>query len=290
MAGTPRRSLRRTARLAVWRTPELRNLIASFLNLQTLGRYRGTSKQQAAETVDLIRRRILNYTEPFFPSSPVLTAFFADLVKWEGIIVGSVPLAVVSMPAHLPCPSDLNVVASHRQLERWLGAMARHGFTVVQDGPCSGVYENVGYRFLRMTHAARPGKSVTFTFSARPRPFQLWFAAENTNQLNAITGRTLVCPDVIASTRLLASKGWAFKARDTAAFRAPIRELQTVSPFPGVVQLFDDTGEWGIGQYSWGGWNQDVHASDVLLAALDIDGLRWVTGVNCVNPLCRLDK
>ncbi|KAJ7858198.1 hypothetical protein B0H13DRAFT_1901964 [Mycena leptocephala] len=273
----------------VWSIDELHKLILNSMSLATLVHYRTISKVQRAEVTALFWNRVFLYTSPFFQDSKAHTVFMDLLQTLNSLIVGSVPLAVLSVSSNADCPDNLNVIASYLTYARWYHAMLyTFHFSVEFEGNCEGPYEVVGYRFIRFSNPSVPGKYITITFSNQPDIFELWFSAPNTLQWNAIAGHTLICPNIEATSDLEAVRGWWIRNKAHSMFRAPIPNLPIASPFPNIVNLDGDTDQWtkpcgwlcpgtwrlarglqGIGHWAWGGMSKNDITEERVLWALN---------------------
>jgi hypothetical protein len=230
-----------SATSSVWHTEELHHIIIGLLSLRDLAKFRGVSKEQR-DYVDLkFWKRVVRYTSPFFRTGDDHQKFFNTVDTLQSLIIGSVPLAVLSMPSSPAIPNNLNVISTHTTYRRWICTMTYVlKFTLEANEPCVGPYEISGYRFLRFRDSAISvrrlavsvagtngfqDKTVTITFSNVPSVYELWFSAPHTHQWNTITARTLICPHVRATSEGKSVTGWWTRDKDHAVPTEPIQGM-----------------------------------------------------------------
>ncbi|KAJ7152250.1 hypothetical protein C8R43DRAFT_1127327 [Mycena crocata] len=279
--------MRRSTRLMAFRElpatdtvmaiPELYDEILCQLTLSELAHYRSVSKLAAMGMERVLAHRVRRYTRPFFPSTTNWDVFFTQLRLRETWIVGSVALAVVSMPVNPATPSNLNAIAPYMWYGYWLNLMqSSFGFSVDVDIDCVGIYSGVGYRYVKFSHSGCPTKVVTITFARASTVYELFIGGGNTNQVHAITAREVVCTDVKGASVGDAVKGWWQQLKEQDALWSPPETgLQHKSPFLAEVTLHSNTATWskdcgwacpgrprfttglqGVGHWQWGGYDR----------------------------------
>ncbi|KAJ7607069.1 hypothetical protein DFH06DRAFT_1149542 [Mycena polygramma] len=285
---------------------ELYDAIFRLLTLIDLTRYRLLSSGHRLEVHEYFYQRVIYYTAPFFVRGADVERFFQAMDVLCSLIVGSIPLAVLSMPSWPPCPDNMNLIAAFTTRARWSDTMTRLlNFGIAEDSECAEPYGVVGYRFMRFTHPQIPGKTITITFANRPTIYELWFSAPNSCQWNAIGAHSLVCPAVEATSNLDAVMGYWNCSKVFSEQRDPVQGLQVQSPFPGIVTLHADTTHWdkpcgllcpglprftrglkGVGHWSWGGITRSFDKKDRVVEQLGKTPFKWAIGDRCLNGNC----
>ncbi|KAJ6497083.1 hypothetical protein C8R47DRAFT_1212623 [Mycena vitilis] len=295
-----------SAATQVWNVDELYNAIVQSCTLAQLARFRGLSRQEQAQVLAVFHKRVLQYTLPFFPDADTHRRFFLALNLHRSLIVGSVPLAVLSMPSSPACPDNLNLLAPPTTRARWAHSMVYvlH-CTLLAESACTGPYEIAGCKFMRFSHPSVLNKFITITFASRPTVCELLFAAPNSNQWNAMSAHTLICPTVDATSQGEAVMGWWGRDRVFSENGEQVDGLQVTSPFPAAVRLYTDTDQWskpcgllcpgvprfvrdlkGIGHWAWGGVESNGTTHDQVLTELSRSSLKWSIGEKCSNQHC----
>ena len=150
------------AATTVLQTAELLLMVLGLLSLTDLVKLRRVSKPLQAAVQAALQSRVYIYTSPFFPTVTARDGLLSALNKFSSLIVGSVPLAALSMPSRPPPPDNLNIISTFPYRSRWFCELTVFlGFTVAHDGVCTGPYEEVGYRFIRFVHASVPVRLAT---------------------------------------------------------------------------------------------------------------------------------
>jgi hypothetical protein len=157
----------RTQRLqGMFEAPELLALVLSYLPLMDLLRYGDVCKATRCQVRMLLRTRVLHYTRPFFPSKTKLFDFAASLTRLQSWIVGSVPLAVLSLCADVAVPDNLNIICGHYAIDTSDGwhtfLVSNLGFHHVETTVCDGLYAVVGHSVSRFAHPAIPVRSDVY--------------------------------------------------------------------------------------------------------------------------------
>ncbi|KAJ7672961.1 hypothetical protein DFH06DRAFT_1123722 [Mycena polygramma] len=273
--------------------------------------YRSTSRSARRNACDLFERRVHRYIQPFFRTRRSLASFWATLDRLQSWIVGSVSLAVLSMGAELPCPSNLNLICGRGHQQEWAAVLiSEFGFTQVQRSACTAVFDDVAATFIRFVHAEATmftkDKTITLT-AARDRDcFELLFAAPNTDMWNAISGTCLVAPNVHMTSRFESLQGWRQGGwRERKVITPVSASLPKTTAWPGVVELHEATREWtrpcgtacparwrfsaglsGVGRWKWRDEGEVAVARDDLLDRFDQSSIKWRTGERCYNRHC----
>ncbi|KAJ7119798.1 hypothetical protein C8R44DRAFT_878188 [Mycena epipterygia] len=189
--------------------------------------------------------RARHYTVPFFPTTDDHATFFETLDRLQSWVVGSVPLAVLSVLSDPPVPDNLNLITSGRALRIWIENMSRMGFNVDSYEPCAGIYGSVGHSFVILKHSKLPDRRITLTSSTSTTIFRLFFAAPNTNHMVAMSGRELITPYAEMSSEQVATQGWSQQGWKQIQPSTPfIDSLPKLSPFPDAVELLRSTEYW----------------------------------------------
>ncbi|KAK7027684.1 hypothetical protein R3P38DRAFT_3190747 [Favolaschia claudopus] len=284
----------------VFQTDDVYQLILGLLNIRQLAQLRRASRLANRDVHQFLRSRVHKYTLPFFSSAELRDKFFHYLDIWKSLVVGSVPLAALSMPSNPPVPDNMNVIATFDKYFRWMHAMQYVlDFTVVYEGECGEEYARVGFRYVTFRNNTSLDKLVTITFSNRPHLWELWFSAPHPYQWNAISGRSLICPNVVATSRQVSIVGWPNRSHNM------YKNIWCPSPFPGIVKVYADTSNWpgacgwlcpgliraaqgleGVGHWGWGGVDGDFEQEDRLLTAFGRSQFTWKIATVCINPAC----
>ncbi|KAJ7017287.1 hypothetical protein C8F04DRAFT_1279708 [Mycena alexandri] len=298
---------RRAAALIVWRVPELYEMIVKCMTLITLAHFRAVSKASKEDVHEILGRRVVLYTSPFFPRAVAHSAFMDLINELESIIVGSVPLCAMSMPLRPDCPDNLNVIATFNTFARWMHAMLYlFNFYVLFEGDCDGPYRLAGYRFIRFKHPDLMN-TVTITFSNLPDLWELEFSAPNSCQWNVITGRTLICPTVNGTSLREGVIGcWARHQHFSANHPPMMNTLTKITASLDVdFVLYEDTDDWqkpcgwlcpgrwryaraceGVGCWSWGGVQGRFEETDTIMNRFALSSFKWSLGDTCLNVHC----
>ncbi|KAJ7741062.1 hypothetical protein B0H16DRAFT_1728702 [Mycena metata] len=293
------------AALRVYNIDELYRLIVNNLTLSDLLQYREVSKVHEAEVYSIFRSRIIKYTAPFFATTESRVLFFDALHTYGSLIVGSVSLAVLSMPSSPEAPNNLNVLATFVHYQSWLDTMLQKlKYTIHAQGPCVGPYAIAGYRHVTFAHPDTDAK-ITLTFSNRSHVWELLFCAPKSCQWNAIGSGTIICPTVEATSRCEAVMGWWNRDHMYSLDDESVPGVSNTSPFPDIVTVYEDTGGWdrpcgllcpgrprytfggrGIGVWGWTGLNGGMAVNNDLVSELITTNYRWDLGDRCLNPNC----
>ncbi|KAJ7843473.1 hypothetical protein B0H13DRAFT_1909400 [Mycena leptocephala] len=222
----------------MFEAPELLALVLSYLPLMDLLRYGDVCKATRCQVRMLLRTRVLHYTRPFFPSKTKLFDFAASLTRLQSWIVGSVPLAVLSLCADVAVPDNLNIICGHHAID-------------TSDGWHTFLVSNLGFHHVETT-----ARTVTVTAAKKQTLAELLFAAPNTSQWNAISETAVISPCVQMTSNHEGLQGW----RQGGWRRRPVVTPLTASlpketPWPTVIKLHPSTriakGLRGIGRWDW---------------------------------------
>ncbi|KAJ7130149.1 hypothetical protein C8R44DRAFT_871986 [Mycena epipterygia] len=267
---------------------------------------------------DIVKLRLSSrsrhYTRPFFVSPEDHATFFETLDRLQSWVVGSVPLAALSVLSDPAVPNNLNVITSGRALRIWIDIMREMEFDVQSIAPCTGIYGSVGHSFVSLSHPALPGRRITLTSSRSTSIFRLFFAAPNTHQMVAMSGRELITPYADMTSQQIATQGWAQQGWKQEQPTTPfINSLPKHSPFPGSVDLVRSTEHWyepcgracpgvlraatgldGIAHWEWNKAKAPEEnpvpryrvAENRLLRELGLSNVHWRTGGACRNFYC----
>ncbi|KAJ7452425.1 hypothetical protein B0H11DRAFT_2245901 [Mycena galericulata] len=259
---------------AFWSSADVTQYTLSYLNFEELIIIARTSRTTAFFVRILVRGRVMRYVSPFLPDGAV-TSFFNSLKSARAWIVGSVPLAVVSVLGDAPLRKNMNIVVPHDEYrELFFFFVFQHGFNRTTSEQTSGAYAADGCMFMCFEHPSLPGLSITVTTSGASNVWRLFLAAPNTIQQVAISANTILLPYPRMVAEHEGVKG--FRAVQLAIAGTPIipenQTYHTKSPFPGLVRLHEDTSAWsracgeacpavirttyglrGIGRWQWGG-------------------------------------
>ncbi|KAJ7917303.1 hypothetical protein B0H13DRAFT_1870484 [Mycena leptocephala] len=211
----------------MFEAPELLALVLSYLPLMDLLRYGDVCKATRCQVRMLLRTRVLHYTRPFFPSKTKLFDFAASLTRLQSWIVGSVPLAVLSLCADVAVPDNLNIICGHHAID-------------TSDGWHTFLVSNLGFHHVETT-----ARTVTVTAAKKQTLAELLFAAPNTSQWNAISETAVISPCVQMTSNHEGLQGW----RQGGWRRRPVVTPLTASlpketPWPTVIKLHPSTRYW----------------------------------------------
>ncbi|KAJ7439167.1 hypothetical protein B0H11DRAFT_1934758 [Mycena galericulata] len=264
-----------------------------------------TSSGTASSAKSRLKSRTLRYTRPFFADERTHIMFFhclEDLASW---IVGSVPLAVLSLCGEPRCPDNLNIITVEANLEPWFNFMVNVlQFELIENITCGGVYGPVATRFLRFVHTTVPmgqGKSITITASAAKHFFDLYFAVPNTIQSCFISATEIGTPYVEMTSNHEGTFSWFQTAWENTLTHEPIDDETPVeSPFQGIVDLQRSTAAWdrpcglacpgkwrfanglrGFGHWKWGSVDDMDWDTDPVVIALGNSRVKWRSGLGC---------
>ncbi|KAJ7444393.1 hypothetical protein B0H11DRAFT_2250080 [Mycena galericulata] len=289
------------------RSRDLVDRVLGYLPLLSLLKYAMLSKGTASSAKSRLKSRTLRYTRPFFADERTHIMFFhclEDLASW---IVGSVPLAVLSLCEEPRCPDNLNIITVEANLEPWFNFMVNVlQFELIENITCGGVYGPVATRFLRFVHTTVPGKSITITASAAKHFFDLYFAVPNTIQSCFISATEIGTPYVEMTSNHEGTFSWFQTAWENTLTHEPIDDETPVeSPFQGIVDLQRSTAAWdrpcglacpgkwrfanglrGFGHWKWGGVDDMDWDTDPVVIALGNSRVKWRCGDFCDNRNC----
>ncbi|KAJ7126123.1 hypothetical protein C8R44DRAFT_874496 [Mycena epipterygia] len=302
---------RHMARDTFARSKDLVEYIVKMLPLTTLLQYRRVSLATDDAGQHILHRRVLRYTLPFFRNVEDHKLFFHYLEDFASWIIGSVPLATLSYCGDPACPDNLNVITIDAKLEDWFNTLTNVlRYNLVEDRACTGVYAPVASRFMKFQYPKVPGKSITVTSAYGSHFFELYFAVPNTIQSCFISSNEAGTPYVQMTSDHEGTYSWFHTAWHHTLTQKPVDlNVPYESPFPGIVELHASTktlgrpcgyacpGKWryakglkGFGHWKWGGVDQiEGEPDDANLVRLGNSRIRWRTGEECENPLCKKD-
>ncbi|KAJ7301334.1 hypothetical protein DFH08DRAFT_978887 [Mycena albidolilacea] len=261
-------------------TADVRRNALLFLPLLPLFKYGQASRFTRGDVMAMARERIEHYTSPFFNRDEDARLFFYQLEDRRAWIVGSVALAALSFSCDLDIPDNLNVISSVLTEDAWVTCMRDHlGYTIHSANPCVGFYAKLARRRLVFRHKEIRNKTITVTISRGVEIFELFLRARTTLMANAISAQEMISTYADLTSNLQGISGY------TPAFTRPLDvsfEMRE-SPFPGVIELLDDTATLGrpcglacpgrtristdiagIGHWAWGGMKEPARVGSTL--------------------------
>ncbi|KAJ7098749.1 hypothetical protein B0H15DRAFT_945259 [Mycena belliarum] len=308
----PRRAALIRCAPTFWTCPDLVFQMLRFMSFVDLVKYSELNRTAQRLFKIYIHGRIARYTSPFFTAGAVrngrIVRLFQVLEQTSSWVVGSVPLAVVSVLSDVPQPGNLNIITLEKHAYRWLRFFIEEcGFGLDADVWASGAYAAAGFRYITFVHPSKRGQQVTVTTSEDTHLGSLFFAAPNTDQQIAIAAHQIISPypTTVSDQAHLAGLRPA-EIQHPALPKIVHSTYRETARFPGATTLSRSTvdlgrpcgklcpGVWrsarglkGVGRVMWGGADGMDWDIDLMLVKVGHSRLKFRLGVKCENPLCK---
>ncbi|KAJ7266932.1 hypothetical protein B0H12DRAFT_1068158 [Mycena haematopus] len=303
---------------AFWTTRDVVLYMLRFLNLLELVHFSHLNQRTKGYVKVYLKGRVTRYTSSFFPPKldaqpwaadnySILHRFFLALHVTRSWIVGSVALAAASTLSDAPCPSNMNIITTGRQLAMLVKFFEKEaGFVRLGAEWGSGAYANAG-RLVWMKHPLVNGKHISITSAWHGTLGPLFFMSPNTDQMIAIAGHELITPVLhnVAEQRHLI--GCRPTSRSHPSVLPPQRDrtYRLVPPFPDATTLEHSTANWGkpcgyscpaiwraatglkgFAHIKWGGVDGRDEETDSALVDIGHTRLTFTLGGRCLNQFC----